>query len=231
MALPQTTKWLLVALALGVVGVVATLLTRPQVAANPPSEALFTVAPPESALMALESLDFVFRPLFAADRRPPADIEAVASTAETVGQAALKGVTLIGVFASGDAQGVILRRDSGERLRVVEGNSIDGWQLRRVEARAAVFVTGTGEAGLEDRLEMGVMSNLPAPETVPSRGTSGAVGPSAVAADGDDRDTQAGSETAPDSEAAPPATLTFDDIYRQRAAAIQQRRDNSNPPE
>lgn len=228
MMLAKSAKWLLAAVAIGLIGTFATLLTRPEVAANPPAEALFEVQPSEAPLMALESLDFVFRPLFTPERRAPADIETVVMTPEPSQQAALEGVTLIGVFASGDSQGVIVRRDNGEQLRVVEGSEIDGWQLSRVESRAAVFAIGTGDAAIEDRIEMGIVSSLSVPQAVPGRRATGVGG---VGADSDDSDAaaQAASGAAPEGEAPAPPTLTFDDIYRQRADAMQRQRENNSP--
>lgn len=189
--------------AIGVLAVAWALVSKPTVSPNPPPENLFTVADSSAGMTTLDSLDFVFRPLFSRDRRPTEDVAVdptSESNTESVWESRLEGISLIGVFASGEAQGVILRRDSGEKLRLVEGDEMDGWQLQSVESRAAVFTSGSGAGLVEDRIEMGVISSLPVPETVAPQSA----------------------KPNPEAQQAP-QPLTFDSIDRQRAAAMEAR--------
>ena len=114
------------------------------------------------------SLDFIVRPLFLVNRRPPEEM-AVAPPAVDVEPAdeasvvALDSYALIGIFASGDLAGVILKDAQDNRYRLYVGETLEGWRLTGTSLRAARFEDGTGRPG---GLELTVASSLPAPEAV-----------------------------------------------------------------
>jgi hypothetical protein len=225
-------------LVLGALWVGWALISEPSVDPQLPPDSLFEPPTAASSEMALDSVDFVFRPLFETDRRPaegvtgPLDIEVVDTEAS---EAQLEDVTLIGVFASGDAQGVILRKADGTRFRLVEGEEVDGWRLQSVEPRSAVFASGSGGSLVEDRIDMGVVSvGGPAQPTKQSRakrassaslGLSPAVAPApapekpvpeqAGVARADSEQQPAPEENASEAEEA--SAPTFDSIYKKRA--------------
>jgi len=107
---------------------------------------------------------FVERPLFLPDRRPSAtEVPALGQTVVQVTPAEaareIEGVTLLGVFSSSDASGLILSERGLGKRRLVEGETLQGWTLVGIESRAAIFSDGART----ERLEMELMSNLSAP--------------------------------------------------------------------
>lgn len=111
------------------------------------------------------NLDFIFRPLFVKAREPvPKPEEATAEDAVAQPDIAvtdtLDGLVLLGVFSSGDVSGAILDVGNGQRERVYQGESLQGWQLRAIEVRSAVFENAEGEMAM---LQLAVASSLPAP--------------------------------------------------------------------
>ena len=109
------------------------------------------------------SFDFVSRPLFLKGRKPPEPSEAVAASdqAESVAKAPLnplKDFQLLGVFATDEAAGVIIRDAENKRARVKVGQKTGGLTLEEVAERSAVLVASSGERFL---LEMAVITNLP----------------------------------------------------------------------
>lgn len=113
--------------------------------------------------------DFIFRPLFVEARKPVPKPEETA-TEESLVQTdlavtgALEGLELFGVFSSGEVSGAILDVGDGQRQRVYQGEALQGWQLRAIEARSAVFENAEGEMAM---LELAVASSLPAPLSAP----------------------------------------------------------------
>ena len=84
----------------------------------------------------LRSLDFVFRPVFALDRKPrrpylPLEKDAAVAALEADADLveSIDGISLLGIFGSGEVAGVIIRLDNGERQRLVVGESIKGLSL------------------------------------------------------------------------------------------------------
>ena len=109
------------------------------------------------------SMDFVFRPLFSVSRRaaekqaapvPAVEIEIAAEVVD----ADMEGFVLLGVFASGDSEGVILRRKDGGRQRLYTGEAIDGWVLADVKPRSGEFAGPSGERGI---LSLALATALP----------------------------------------------------------------------
>jgi hypothetical protein len=97
----------------------------------------------------ITTVDFVDRPLFRPDRRPPPELasttnaaKAEAAPSSTEAAESLKGVTATGVFASGDTSGVFLKAEGGERSRVKVGDEYEGWVLGSVDASGADFMAG-----------------------------------------------------------------------------------------
>ena len=110
--------------------------------------------------------DFVFRPLFLADRRPLAPQEGAVEETQVdeasalgVEPETLDGVVLLGVIASGDQQAIIVR-SNGERRSLEAGDQILGWTLSTVNARSAEFTNASG--GLA-RVDLAMASNLVLP--------------------------------------------------------------------
>jgi hypothetical protein len=161
-------------------------------------------------------MDFVFRPLFSISRRaaernavPEPEIE-IAVTEEVV-VADMKGFVLLGVFASANSEGVILRSKDGVRQRLFVGEQVGGWTLSAVEPRAGEFSGPLGERG---RLTLAVTSTLP-PLAAPQRDERGAENVDAAAA-------ELKVEQKPEELRLSP--VTFDAIWEQRrrdAQAVQ----------
>jgi len=117
-----------------------------------------------SGLESDESLDFIFRPLFIASRKPPVQNEAapeIEKTADTSTQTpdALAGYRLLGVFSSGDTAGAIVSHEKNGRQRVYLGQTLEGWALHETSVRVVHFVNTQGD---RISLELAVASSLPA---------------------------------------------------------------------
>ena len=141
--------------------------------------------------------DFVFRPLFLAGRRSlaPADVETVVTESDSVEEAApdpaaLGGVVLLGVVASGEQEAIIVRSE-GKRLRLTAGDQIMGWTLLSVDTRSAEF---TGAAGRVAKVDLALASNLALPKAAPG---------------------DPGSDEQPEIRW-PEGTITFDNMYEVR---------------
>ena len=134
----------------------------------PPASSLFATVSVESALAdsrpALSSSDFSLRPVFAIRRMPPApqpvSDEAEKASVEAAPQdeivGSIDGVSLLGIFGSGEVAGVIIRLDNGERQRLPVGEAVEGWTLRSLEPRGALLQAATGQRAL---LEMAFATN------------------------------------------------------------------------
>jgi hypothetical protein len=121
-----------------------------------PAQSLFAPVSVEQALLAsrpeLSSFDFIFRPVFAIKRVPPVMplVDEQQNTRvdeipvdEIVGS--IDGVSLMGIFGSGEVAGVIIRLDNGERQRVLVGDSVKGWTLQSLGSRRAMLQAATGQ--------------------------------------------------------------------------------------
>jgi len=121
-----------------------------------PAQSLFAPVSVEQALLAsrpeMSSFDFTFRPVFAIKRVPP--VMAVVDdqenarvddllTDEVVDS--IDGVSLMGIFGSGEVSGVIIRLDNGERQRLLVGDSVKGWTLQSLGSRRAMLQAATGQ--------------------------------------------------------------------------------------
>ena len=110
------------------------------------------VTPPYDSKASVQ--EFASRPLFVVSRSPwraepdaalvkaEPDIPVVAESQE------ISGLQLVGIFSSGAARGAIVKKDTGDRSRVLIGDKIREWTLVEVESRSAVFSNNVGEARL-----------------------------------------------------------------------------------
>ena len=186
-----------------------------------PSSELFEPVTLEQTLSSsrpeLSSFDFIFRPVFALNRRPPeqpdlpSEDEAAlaAEEAEPVVVESIDGVNLLGIFGSGEVAGMIVRRDNGARQRVVVGESIKGWTLDSIGSRHALLQAATGE---EARLEMAYATDQ-SPLAAAGGGLNAADPQSAADADAGAVSKNNGE---PRQKAAPdavPESITFENIY------------------
>ena len=134
-----------------------------------PASSLFAAVSVESALAdsrpALSSSDFSLRPVFAIKRIPPSPPQPVTDEEEKTSVEAvlqdeivgsIDGVSLLGIFGSGEVAGVIIRLDNGERQRLSVGEAVEGWTLRSLESRGALLQAATGQRAL---LEMAFATN------------------------------------------------------------------------
>ena len=150
---------------------------------------------------------FVDRPLFLTSRRPavsPAEAPELGQSQTVYEDAAeqIEGVTLLGIFSSSDASGVIVSEKGVGHRRIFEGDQLQGWELVGVESRGAVF-SGAGKTA---RLDMQVVSKVPAPVKQNTDGDR--TGLSAQAPVG----------TAGTAGEAPTFVPTFENMYQSRAA-------------
>ena len=187
-----------------------------------PSDDLFAPVEIEKALAAsrpgLSSFDFIFRPVFALNRKPPVQpgvTEIAADQALTDGVSeveSIDGVSLLGIFGSGEVSGAIVRLDNGERRRITVGESVKGWKLSAVESRRARLLAATGE---ETLLQMAFATDQVPLATEPreTRAPEGAPEPSS--SEGVETD-----EGSVEGEA--PAQITFDSMYKSRREAASQ---------
>lgn len=165
LALPGYRMHLSVAVAAGLTLLVVQWVWTPSVKPIPPAAMAINelsvggLSPQTDA----RSVDFVFRPLFNESRRPSSDRkEAVVDSAPQQEKievlADMDGYVLLGVFASGDREGVILRSKDGRRQRLYLGAEIDGWTLTAVDARSGTFSGPAGERGM---LGLALATSLP----------------------------------------------------------------------
>ena len=186
-----------------------------------PASSLFAPVSVQTVLAdsrpALSSADFSLRPVFAIKRVPPlpkqmgeeaekASAE-VASNDEIVGS--IDGISLLGIFDSREVAGVIVRLDNGERQRLPVGESVQGWTLRSLEPRGALFEAATGQRAL---LQMAFSTDqsveaLPAPVVPPEQSAAS------------EQPVGSSSDSAAMDAEAPPKAMTFGDVYRGRRTA------------
>lgn len=154
-----------------------------------PASALFAEISVEQDLSTsrpeLSSSDFSLRPVFAIQRVPPPppviDVEQdedadEIGAEEVVGS--IDGVSLLGIFGSGEVSGVIIRLDNGDRQRLSVGESIKGWTLQSLGPRSAMLQSGAGQsivlemAFATDQVQLSTAEQMPISES----GLSGPAG-------------------------------------------------------
>lgn len=136
----------------------------------------------------LTNQDFSTRPLFVPTRQPwrpeptPRIVEPK-MTPEVVAEAQeISGISLAGIFSSGETRGVIVLEDSGHRSRLLVGEQIQEWTLASVGPRSAVFRNEQGEARLDMSLVSSPSSYVKEVEA-PALGAVGTAGDKAVPGD------------------------------------------------
>ena len=187
-----------------------------------PAQSLFAPVSVEQALLAsrpeLSSFDFIFRPVFATKRVPPAppappvvDDEQDASVDESIVNQVVEGidgVSLLGIFGSGEVAGVIIRLDNGERQRLPVGETVKGWTLQSLESRRAMLSAANGQQAV---LEMAFATDQTPAEIATSVAEKAVVSSS---------DSAEGQPTQQDSTAdvaeSVPESMSFDSMYRNR---------------
>jgi hypothetical protein len=107
-----------------------------------------TAARPREERPLSDFAEIVGRPLFAATRRPYVPAEAPAARAEPAPAEPSRpppNVRLIGIVIDAGKRRALLRTPEQPRGRwVEEGETIEGWQVRQVQADAAILAFGTG---------------------------------------------------------------------------------------
>ena len=125
------------------------LTTDSPEAALPPNSIFYNPSPerwnlPENTF---DGAPFLERPLFNESRRPDLTmyeaVEPVTTKAEQSPQT-LEGVTLLGIFGSGEVKGAIIRQADGSKGRFLIGAELDVWRLDSVSDRSAHFVSADG---------------------------------------------------------------------------------------
>jgi len=186
-----------------------------------PASSLFAPVSVQTVLAdsrpALSSADFSLRPVFAIKRVPPApqqvSEEAEKASAEVAPNDEIVGsideISLLGIFDSREVAGVIVRLDNGERQRLPVGASVQGWTLRSLEPRGALFESATGQRAL---LQMAFSTDqsveaYPAPAVPPAQSAAS------------EQPVGSSSDSAAMDAEAPPKTMTFGDVYRGRRTA------------
>ena len=154
---------------------------------------------------------FASRPLFLGGRRPIVSLQEASELAqsEVVNEdlvERIEGVTLLGIFSSADASGVIVSEKGVGQRRIFEGDQLQGWELVGVEPRGAVFSGGGGTA----RLDMQIVSKVagsPVRGKLDNNRTGLGAEPTA--------------ETAGTVEEAPSFVPSFENMYQSRAASAR----------
>ena len=186
-----------------------------------PASSLFAPVSVQTVLAdsrpALSSAYFSLRPVFAIKRVPPppqqVSEEAEKASAEVAPNVEIVGsideISLLGIFDSREVAGVIVSLDNGERQRLPVGASVQGWTLRSLEPRGALFEAATGKRAL---LQMAFSTDqsveaYPAPAVPPAQSAAS------------EQPVGSSSDSAAMDAEAPPKTITFGDVYRGRRKA------------
>lgn len=175
-----------------------------------------TLGQPDSAG---SSDGFASRPLFLGGRRPIVSLEEASELAQPeeviediVEQ--IEGVTLLGIFSSGDASGVIVSEKGVGQRRIFEGDQLQGWELVGVKPRGAVF----SEGGKTARLDMQIVSKVarsPVRSNIDNDRTGLAAEPTAGAAG--------------TAEEAPSFVPSFENMYQSRVASDRDQAEADDP--
>lgn len=223
-------KWLAVAIGIFLLVLILLKIIGPAVKGTPPDQAVLDVKELMSAAgfsdRRITTVDFVDRPLFRPDRRPPPEVVPAANNpsddlvpVDNQLAESLRGVIATGVFASEDISGVFLATDSGERSRVQVGDGYEGWVLASVDETGANFVAGARRARVDLRLNLNpVLLAEPVAPVAEVESSDAAI------SDGETGESSADSrpesaEKGEDNAVAPRQRLTFDSIMRDRVRA------------
>ena len=181
-----------------------------------PAQSLFAPVSVEQVLLAsrpeMSSFDFTFRPVFAIKRVPP-EMPIVDGQQDTsIDELPLDevvegidGVSLLGIFGSGEVAGVIIRLYNGYRQRLPVGESVKGWTLQSLGSRRAMLRAMNGQQAV---LEMAFATDQTPADVMTS------TAPAAAASSSNEvepKPSQQDSTT--DAADAVPQRITFDGIY------------------
>ena len=225
--LSRLLKWLAAAIGVSLMVLLMLKLVDPSVEGTPPDQAILEIGSltndADLSERLITTVDFVDRPLFRIDRRPPPDLvpsvtgtkpEKALANSEAV--ESLDGVTATGVFKSGDTSGVFLKAEGGERARVQVGDDYEGWVLASVDANGADFTAGARRARVALELNFNpvvLAERLTLDADVASDNSSTSTGETG----------KSGADTRPDSAdkgednaGAPRQALTFDSMMQER---------------
>ena len=220
-------KWLSVTIGMSLVVLLVLKLFDPSVKGVPPDQAIMDVVglmgDANSSERLITTVDFVDRPLFRIDRRPPPDLvpsatgtkpEKALSNREAV--ESLDGVTATGVFKSGDTSGVFLKAEGGERARVQVGDEYEGWVLASVDASGADFTAGVrlARVALELNFNPVVLAERLTPDADVATDNSSASTVESRKSGADKRPESA--DKGEDNAGAPRQGLTFDSMMQER---------------
>lgn len=166
-------RGLVIVLALVLMWLVVSLFWVPQVAGVSPPAQLLKIQFDDKAVVAVPittpTYDFVDRPLFLSSRRPAAGAPIVDPQSElpTTEVFTLDGFSLKGVFSSEGVEGVMLKSEEGESVRLYLGQDLEGLKLAQVESRGALFSApeNSGRPDVRLAMELGV---IPVTITQPS---------------------------------------------------------------
>ena len=218
-------KRLAIAIAAAMLLLLGLKLVGPSVEGTPPDPAILDISALTGSGSAVidrrvATVDFVDRPLFRTDRRPPPErqlssneAKAQAASARDESTESLEGVTATGVFSSGDLSGVLIKVDGGQRSRVTVGEDYEGWLLESVDAAGATFVAGARRARVD--LLLNFNPALLAEPTTPLESNAPADAPTESAKSSPDTRSDL-ADKGEDNAGAPRQGLTFDSMMQER---------------
>ena len=222
----QFLKRLAIAIAVAMLLLLGLKLVGPSVEGTPPDPAILDIsALTGSGSAAIDrqvaTVDFVDRPLFRTDRRPPPERQSssnetkaeAASAAQDETTESLEGVTATGVFSSGDMSGVFIKVEGGQRSRVRVGEDYEGWLLESVDAAGATFVAGARRARVD--LLLNFNPALLAEPTTFLESNAPADAPTESAKSNSDMRSEL-ADKGEDNAGAPRQALTFDSMMQER---------------
>ena len=225
--LSRLLKCLVAAIGVSLMVLLMLKLFAPSVKGTPPDQAIMDVAgmmgDTDSSERLITTVDFVDRPLFRVDRRPPPDLVPSATAAKPEEALAnseavesLDGVTATGVFKSGDTSGVFLKAEGGERARVQVGDEYEGWVLASVDASGADFTAGVrlARVALELNFNPVVLAERLTPDADVATDNSSASTGESRKSGADKRPESA--DKGEDNAGAPRQGLTFDSMMQER---------------
>ena len=173
--------------------------------------------------------DFRSRPLLAPSRRPnPGQGSPDEDDQEVAGMAAenatiadsIDGISLLGIFKSGEISGVFVRLDDGQRVRVDKGEKVRGWELKSLSRRRATLESEAGELSvlyLAFSNEQDPLADTLTRSSATSRDSVRQSRDSIVDAVSKTAEIESASDGAQSkSEISTPRPLTFDMIYQRR---------------
>lgn len=125
------------------------------VVSAPQPSAMISPLAPETTISPVNKADFAIideRILFHSSRRPyvPAVVPPPPPVPVPTPPPAIRAYSVVGVVVSGDRRLAWLKAPGGgASVRVVEGDLVQGWQVKHIERDRIIFVSGAAEHSLE----------------------------------------------------------------------------------